>query len=80
MSREHCRIRREPETGRFTIEDVSQFGTAVNGKPVGQNATAELPRRAHHQPRRRDRPAMGSGLMDTWVGIAPAVRRPQRAR
>lgn len=46
VSREHCRIRRDPETGRFTIEDVSQFGTAVNGKPVGQNATAELPRRA----------------------------------
>lgn len=46
VSREHCRIRRDPETSRFTIEDVSQFGTAVNGKPVGQNASAELPRRA----------------------------------
>jgi hypothetical protein len=46
VSREHCRIRRDPETGRFTIEDVSQFGTAVNGKPVGQNTSAELPRRA----------------------------------
>jgi hypothetical protein len=43
VSREHCRIRRDSETGRFTIEDVSQFGTAVNGKPVGTNATAELP-------------------------------------
>jgi len=46
VSREHCRIRRDAETGRFTIEDVSQFGTAVNGKPVGQNVSAELPRRA----------------------------------
>ncbi len=46
VSREHCRIRRDPETGRFTIEDVSQFGTAVNGKPVGRNASAELPPRA----------------------------------
>lgn len=46
VSREHCRIRRDAETGRFTIEDVSQFGTAVNGKPVGQNASADLPRRA----------------------------------
>jgi hypothetical protein len=46
ISREHCRIRRDAETGRFTIEDVSQFGTAVNGKPVGQNASAELPKRA----------------------------------
>jgi FHA domain len=46
VSREHCRIRRDAETGRFTIEDVSQFGTAVNGKPVGRNVSAELPRRA----------------------------------
>jgi hypothetical protein len=46
VSREHCRIRRDTETGRFTIEDVSQFGTAVNGKPVGRNSPAELPRRA----------------------------------
>lgn len=46
VSREHCRIRRDQETGRFTVEDVSQFGTAVNGKPVGRNAAAELPRRA----------------------------------
>jgi hypothetical protein len=46
VSREHCRIRRDAETGRFTIEDVSQFGTAVNGKPVGRNGAAELPQRA----------------------------------
>lgn len=46
VSREHCRIRRDPETGRFAVEDVSQFGTAVNGKPVGRNASAELPKRA----------------------------------
>jgi hypothetical protein len=46
VSREHCRIRRDVETGRFSIEDVSQFGTAVNGKPVGRNQSAELPPRA----------------------------------
>jgi hypothetical protein len=46
VSREHCRIRRDTETGRFTIEDVSQFGTAVNGKPVGRGAAADLPTRA----------------------------------
>lgn len=46
VSREHCRLRRNPETGGFTIEDVSQFGTFVNGKPVGQNSTAPLPPRA----------------------------------
>jgi hypothetical protein len=46
VSREHCRIRRDSETGLFTVEDVSQFGTAVNGKPVGRNAAADLPGRA----------------------------------
>jgi hypothetical protein len=46
VSREHCRIRRDPETGQFTVEDVSQFGTAVNGKPVGRNTASDLPRRA----------------------------------
>jgi hypothetical protein len=46
VSREHCRIRRDAETGRFTVEDVSQFGTAVNGTPVGRNASADLPARA----------------------------------
>lgn len=43
VSREHCRIRRDPESGRFTIEDVSQFGTAVNGTPVGKDASVALP-------------------------------------
>ena len=46
VSRDHCRIRRDPETGRFTIEDTSQFGTAVNGKPVVQNSPVEIPARA----------------------------------
>jgi hypothetical protein len=46
VSREHCRIKRDQETGRFTIEDLSQFGTAVNGTPVGRNASAELPGRS----------------------------------
>jgi hypothetical protein len=46
VSREHCRIRRDAETGRFTVEDLSQFGTAVNGQPVGRNTAAELPKRA----------------------------------
>jgi hypothetical protein len=43
VSREHCRIRRDPESGRFTLEDVSQFGTSVNGTLVGKDAAVELP-------------------------------------
>jgi hypothetical protein len=34
VSREHCRIRRDPKTGNFYIRDLSQFGTTVNGAPI----------------------------------------------
>lgn len=34
VSREHCRIRRDPASGRFYIKDVSQFGTSVDGKRI----------------------------------------------
>jgi hypothetical protein len=30
ISREHCRIRRDPKSGTFFIKDLSQFGTTVN--------------------------------------------------
>ena len=46
VSREHCRIVRDEQTGRFTIEDLSQFGTAVDGKPVEKGAAGEVPARA----------------------------------
>jgi hypothetical protein len=34
VSREHCRIRRDPKAGIFFIRDLSQFGTTVNGTPI----------------------------------------------
>ncbi len=34
VSREHCRIRRDPATGQFSIKDVSQYGTMVNGSRI----------------------------------------------
>ena len=34
VSREHCRIRRDAETGCFFIRDLSQFGTTVNGASI----------------------------------------------
>jgi hypothetical protein len=34
VSREHCRIRRDPKTGTFFIRDLSQFGTTVNGTAI----------------------------------------------
>jgi hypothetical protein len=34
VSREHARIRRQPETGGFRIKDLSKLGTTVNGTPV----------------------------------------------
>ena len=34
VSREHCRIRRDPATGCFFLKDVSQFGTTIDGKKI----------------------------------------------
>jgi pSer/pThr/pTyr-binding forkhead associated (FHA) protein len=33
VSREHCRIRRTAD-GRFVLQDVSAWGTSVDGQPV----------------------------------------------
>ena len=38
VSREHCRIRRDPKTGTFFIKDLSQFGTTVNGASIPNSA------------------------------------------
>lgn len=58
ISREHCRIRRDPATGQFFLKDVSQFGTTIDGKRVtgsvqskdgqdrDQNIEAPLPKQA----------------------------------
>jgi hypothetical protein len=46
ISREHCRIRRDPATGRFFLSDVSQFGTTIDGKRIQtspEGATGETP-------------------------------------
>jgi hypothetical protein len=34
VSREHCRLRRDPATGQFFLKDVSQFGTTLDGNRV----------------------------------------------
>jgi hypothetical protein len=34
VSREHARIRRDPETGRFFLIDLSSLGTTLNGRHV----------------------------------------------
>lgn len=34
VSREHCRLRRDPATGQFFLKDVSQFGTTVDGARI----------------------------------------------
>jgi hypothetical protein len=58
VSREHCRIRRDPATGAFYLKDTSQFGTEMNGQrvpasmevrdggPVDKNIETPLPGRA----------------------------------
>jgi pSer/pThr/pTyr-binding forkhead associated (FHA) protein len=34
VSREHARLRRDPQTGRFFVSDVSTLGTTLNGRHV----------------------------------------------
>lgn len=34
VSREHCRIRRDPASGKFLIKDMSEFGTTVNDERI----------------------------------------------
>ncbi len=41
ISREHAIIRRAPDTGEFSIKDLSRFGTTVNGVPVPASKAAE---------------------------------------
>jgi hypothetical protein len=44
VSREHCRIRRDPQ-GRFYVQDVSTWGTSINGErvpPYVQEANGQL--------------------------------------
>ena len=32
VSREHCRLRRDPATGQFFLKDLSRLGTTINGE------------------------------------------------
>lgn len=43
VSRRHAKIRRNPQTGGFWIEDLSQYGTAVNGRTLPPGVEVELP-------------------------------------
>jgi hypothetical protein len=41
VSREHCRIRRDPASGKFLIKDMSEFGTTVNEKQIPSSIEKE---------------------------------------
>ena len=43
VSRKHVRVRRHTSTGGFWIEDLSQYGTQVNGRALPQGVEVELP-------------------------------------
>ena len=34
VSREHFRLRRDPESGKFFLKDLSRLGTTINGQPA----------------------------------------------
>ncbi|HYG99753.1 MAG TPA: FHA domain-containing protein [Terriglobales bacterium] len=37
VSREHVRLRRDPDTGKFFIKDLSRLGSTVDGSPVASS-------------------------------------------
>jgi hypothetical protein len=43
VSRLHLRVRYEPETRRFTIEDLSTLGTTLNGQALERGISRDLP-------------------------------------
>lgn len=46
ISREHLRLRRDPQRNRFVIVDCSMNGTAVDGRKLVRDIEETLPRRA----------------------------------
>jgi len=46
ISREHVRLRRDPENGAFKITDLSRNGTWLNGRRLAGNVEVVLPERA----------------------------------
>jgi pSer/pThr/pTyr-binding forkhead associated (FHA) protein len=46
VSREHLRLRRDPASGRFVIQDQSRNGTWLNGRRLTQGVEETLPERA----------------------------------
>jgi hypothetical protein len=46
ISRRHFYLRQDPESREFYIQDVSKFGTAVNGKKLGAKEWVSLPSKA----------------------------------
>jgi hypothetical protein len=43
VSREHLRIRRDPQSGKFFVADLSSLGSTVNGKALPKGDDVALP-------------------------------------
>jgi len=46
ISRQHIYFRRDPDTGEFFIQDVSRFGTSIDGKKLASKEWVRLPSKA----------------------------------
>jgi len=46
ISRQHFYLRQDPKTGEFFIQDVSKFGTSINGKRLTPKEWVSLPSKA----------------------------------
>jgi len=49
ISRQHCYLRRDEKTREFFIQDVSKFGTTVNGREVAAREWVRIPAKARIQ-------------------------------
>ena len=46
ISRQHCYLRQDEATREFFIQDVSRFGTTVNGREIAPKQWVRIPARA----------------------------------
>jgi hypothetical protein len=66
VSREHCRLRRDPATGQFFLKDLSRLGTTINGEKAPSSLDAA-------EGERRDRNVEAPLPAQARIGLAGVV-------
>jgi hypothetical protein len=66
VSREHCRLRRDPATGQFFLKDLSRLGTTINGEKAPSSVDVA-------EGERRDRNVEAPLPAQARIGLAGVV-------